>query len=331
MHTTSKEGFTGIRRIGTCLGSFVCKNDQCPFILTSPERVPNKVNWRVPRGKRHLRICIICDHIAVRQGCGAKKLIEYDNLRMVATVYHLGEHTCWTKLDNSRRNSLLKKKIGQRQLSGPAKQVGINEISRLIDLGDMDAAAEEAENWVDRRTAARQLQALTPTSGHDHNSFDAVGIIKRKTDERDPYYIFRIGNKNLDGGCDYVFKSARKMAQIAIMMDQDGPPNILQMENAYFDTTHTRVYGFKTFGLWLLHPAMKQILRLASMELRSENYIEIANFFIMFNNMLAQEKGEIGYKFNPRYFICDEGGANYKALRHVYGDEFVKTRVRGCQ
>ena len=175
------------------------------------------------------------------------------------------------------------------------------------------------------------MQAVTPTAGHDHNSFDAVGIIKRKTDQRDPYYIFRIGNKNLDGGCDYVFKSARKMAQIAIMMDQDGEPNILQMENAYFDTTHTRVYGFKTFGLWLLHPAMKQVLRLASMELRSENYVEIANFFIMFNNMLAQEKGEIGYKFNPRYFVCDEGGANYKALRHVYGEEFVRTRVKGCQ
>ena len=331
MHTTSREGFTGIRRIGTCLGSFVCRNEQCPFILTSPERIPNKVSWRVPRGKRHIRICTICDHIGVREGCGAKKLVEFDSLRMIATVYHLGEHTCWAKLDNTHRNKLLRKKIGERQLSGPAKQVGISEISRLIDLGDMDAAAEEAENWVDRRAAERQLQAVTPTAGHDHNSFDAVGIIKRKTDQRDPYYIFRIGNRNLDGGCDYVFKSARKMAQIAIMMDQDGETNILQMENAYFDTTHTRVYGFKTFGLWLIHPAMKQILRLASMELRSENYVEIANFFVMFNNMLSQEKGEIGYKFNPRYFVCDEGGANYKALRHIYGEEFVRTRVKGCQ
>ena len=162
MHTTSKEGFTGIRRIGTCLGSFVCRNDDCPFICTSSERVPNKVNWRVPRGKRHLRICTICDHIAVREGCGAKKLVEYDNLRMVATVYHLGEHTCWAKLDNSHRNTLLKKKIGQRQLTGPAKQVGISEISRLIDLGDMDAAAEEAENWVDLTGSCEAVAGCNP-------------------------------------------------------------------------------------------------------------------------------------------------------------------------
>ena len=29
--------------------------------------------------------------------------------------------------------------------------------------------------------------------------------------------------------------------------------------------------------------------------------------------------------------MCDEGGANHKAIRIVYGDEFAKTRVVGCQ
>ena len=77
---------------------------------------------------------------------------------------------------------------------------------------------------------------------------------------------------------------------MAIAMDQDGPDNILQLENAYFDTTHTRVYGFKTLGLWLVHPAMKQILCLASMELRSENHVEIANFFTLFTKCAQKLK-----------------------------------------
>ena len=34
---------------------------------------------------------------------------------------------------------------------------------------------------------------------------------------------------------------------------------------------------------------------------------------------------------NPKTFMCDEGGANHKAIRIVYGDEFAKTRVVGCQ
>ena len=68
------------------------------------------------------------------------------------------------------------------------------------------------------------------------------------------------------------------MAQMAVDMDQAGPENMMQMENAYFDATHSRVYDFKTFALWLVHPAMLQILCLASMEIRSENYVEISRF-----------------------------------------------------
>ena len=135
----------------------------------------------------------------------------------------------------------------------------------------------------------------------------------------------------MDDECDYVFKSSRRMAQLAIYMDQDGEENLLQMENAYFDATHSHVHGFKTFGLWLVHPTILQILRLASMEIRSEKYIHIAAFFRLFNKMLAEVKGEPGFMFRPRYFVCDEGGANFKAVREVYGDAFCKERVKGCQ
>ena len=105
----------------------------------------------------------------------------------------------------------------------------------------------------------RQMESMDPQQGMDHNSFDAVGIVKQKTDKKDPFYIYRISNRNLGGGTDYVFKSSWKMAQMALHMDVDGEPNILQMENAYFDATHTQVYGFKSLGLWLIHPAMKKM------------------------------------------------------------------------
>ena len=155
------------------------------------------------------------------------------------------------------------------------------------------------KNWVDRRAVKCQMEKLVPTAGHDHNSFDAVGIIKQTTDTRDKFYIYRIGNRNLNGGSDYVFKSSRKMGEMALLMDVKGPENILQLENAYFDVMHTRVYGFKTFVMWLIHPAMKQILRLASMELCSENYLDISLFLHLFNEMLAEISDRPGYKFNP--------------------------------
>ena len=46
---------------------------------------------------------------------------------------------------------------------------------------------------------------------------------------------------------------------------------------------------------------------------------------------LLQKFQKQGKMFNPRFFMCDEGRANHKAIRIVYGDEFAKTRVVGCQ
>ena len=272
MLTSSREGFVGDRRIGIYQGSFVCRNKQCPFVRTSKHSVPNKVSWRFMKAKRNIRIYNICDQVAQREGCGAHKLIEYDYHMQLATVYHLGNHTCSLQLDQIKRNQILMKRLQEKNPTGSAKEVGLHEIGLLIESGEMGLAATEAENWVDHRAAKRQMKKLIPTAGHDHNSFDAVGIIKQTTDTQDKFYIYRIGNRNLNGGSDYVFKSSKKMGEMALLMGVKGPENILQLENAYFDATHTRVYGFKTFAMWLIHPAMKQILRLASMELCSENY-----------------------------------------------------------
>ena len=278
-------------------------------------------------GVHHVKVCAICDHVAEQLNCGAKKLIEYDYSTQVATVYHLGQHKC-TPL-------LLKRVIPVQHpqiqlghtLRGSAKEVGLRQIVSLIDVGDMD----EAEVWLDRWRVKRQMESMDPQQGMDHNSFDAVGIVEQKTDKKDPCYIYRIGNRNLGGGTDYVFKSSRKMAQMALNMDIDGEPNILQMENAYFDVTHTQVYGFKSLGLWLIHPVMKKILQLVSMELRSENHKDIALFFSLFNEILSTVSGVPNYKFNPRYFVCDEAGANYKAITELYRAEFSAICMKGCQ
>ena len=180
----------------------------------------------------------------------------------------------------------------------------------------MELAKSKADAWVDHRAVKQQINIVNSSGAGDHNSFDAVGRLKWKTDGSDKYYIYSIGNSNFseDVTTDHIFKSSKEMVELAIAMDQDSPNNILQLENAYFDATHMRVYGFKTFGLWLQHPAMKMMICLASMEIRSENHIHNAAFFRLFNKMVGEVKGEENYKFKPCYFVCDEGGVNYKAI-----------------
>ena len=130
---------------------------------------------------------------------------------------------------------------------------------------------------------------------------------------------------------DYVFKSSRVMAKLAVQMDVTGPENILQQENTYFDVTHTHVHGFKSLGLWLYHPTMRKVIRLASVDIRTENTKDIALFLTMFNEILQKVTGKPDYKFNSRYFMCDEGGTNHKAIKCVIGEEVAKAREMGCQ
>ena len=257
-------------------------------------------------------------------------MVEYDYASHTAKVYHIGEHKCWPQV-TQQTTKIIQHLNNPACCKGSAKDVGLDEIVNLIDSGDMAAADREAEVWVDRRKVKRTMESLKPTTGEDENSFDAVGLLKKKTDEMDKYYIDQIGNVNCGHECDHIFKSSRKMAELAIHMDIDGEENILQLENVYFDATHSHVQNFKSLGMWLVHPAMKKILRFASMDIRSENHKDIALFFHLFNKMLAEVKGDENYKFNPRYFVCDKSGANYKALALVYGEQFASLRAKGCQ
>ena len=133
----------------------------------------------------------------------------------------------------------------------------------------------------------------------------------------------------MNSSSDYIFKSSREMIKLA--MDVDGPENPLQLENAYFDATHQHVHGFKSLGLWIYHPSMRKILRLASMEIRTENTEDITKFFLFFNEIMEKHTGKIGIKFNPRCFVHDESGANYAAISVVYGENFCKNHIKGCQ
>ena len=65
--------------------------------------------------------------------------------------------------------------------------------------------------------------------------------------------------------------------------------------------------------------------------MQSENMNDISTFFMLLNEVLREVTGKEDYMFNPRCFMCGEGGANYNAIKKVYGEEFCAERVHGCQ
>ena len=125
----------------------------------------------------------------------------------------------------------------------------------------MEGAEAEANYWSNLKHANRVHNKANLNYGEDLNSFDVVGITKQATDKQDRYYMYQINNGNLNHNSDFVFKSSKEMAELAIAMDVDSPvSSVLQEENAYFDATHTHVHGFKSLGLWMYHLSMNKIL-----------------------------------------------------------------------
>ena len=64
--------------------------------------------------------------------------------------------------------------------------------------------------------AKKVIDTQNPTFSLDENSFDTVGILKAETDKCDSFYIYQINNGRLNDGTDYVFRSSREMALLAV-------------------------------------------------------------------------------------------------------------------
>ena len=158
MHTSSRQGFKGIRKIGYCHGSRVCPNSKWPFLSTSHMCQSNKINWKTQRGSRD-KICQSCEHYGKEEGCGARKPVKYLPAQKIACVFHPGKHTCTMKLDTEAKKAGIKRKATISK-TGSAKTVAIWEIENLNGEGQMEAAESEAQNWIDIRIAKRVLSVM---------------------------------------------------------------------------------------------------------------------------------------------------------------------------
>ena len=208
----------------------------------------------------------MCKHCGVwgkGSHCGARKLMEYNTHLKEVTVYHLGKHTCTPKVDTAKYNNIMEAAISKNLGLGPValKNMKVNEAVAECDIGAAYEIADKFNTGRMKYLKRKIKKEINP----DCHSFEAVGILKNSTDKHDPFLIYRINDSNFNDGPDLVFKSSRAL----LKMDQSGPPNPLQEQVVYFDGTHSRCVGFKTLGAFFLHPGMRMLLRIASMEVRS--------------------------------------------------------------
>ena len=72
---------------------------------------------------------------------------------------------------------------------------------------------------------------------------------------------------------------------------------------------------------------MQCILLLATMEMRTEDTINLTIFFLTLNELLEERTGIKGYFFNPAAFVSDHGGDNVNAVKMAFSAETARTKL----
>ena len=78
----------------------------------------------------------MCTCYAVREQCGARKLVEYDSITHTAVVYHIGCHKCHKKLDFQMRCRNIQARTQEfTQMGGTASLSGKMAVGNLLYKG----------------------------------------------------------------------------------------------------------------------------------------------------------------------------------------------------
>ena len=302
LHSSSRKGFQGVRRVGKCRGSFTCQNDGCPIYKDTQKR--NKHQFTTI-GKN--KFCYSCNCLANREACGALKLIEFNMQSRLLEVYHQGQHICQCKPNVEANDILIEENIkkfgadvGPKQLA----QMKMTEVlKKQMDSGDfdMDEIVDIAAKMTDKARIRRIRQKLHHELKSEKHSISAVAELKVCTDTSDNFLIYKIYDHNMSGtGISHIFKSSRRMAHLLLNMDQDSElDNPLKHEPCYFDGMHKRCQNWKTLTLWVYHPSSRKLMRLATCEVKGETSQSCAIFWKCLNSMLQDVTNKPDTKFNP--------------------------------
>lgn len=281
--TSSRKGCAGKRNVQSCKGSYICSWDDCCYKKEFAK--PNSVQFFNANGKMH---CRSCNRKGVYVPCPARKISEFPNNSYVATIYHIGNHTC-TAVPKPKINAHhdIEEMFKADQKMKPSA-VPTAKLTSMIREGKSWKEIEESAEGMLDKNKIKNIKAKVVNSMHlNGHNFDAVAEIKKKTDEKDRYLIWKINNRhfNCNGQGSYVFKMSNEKTEICVQMDVQNSEHPLSKEYCFLDAVHSRCQGFKTLTLWVWHPTLNELINLATMECEAETSESIQIFWTNVNEV----------------------------------------------
>lgn len=211
--TSLRKGLAGVRRRATCKGSFKCYNIHCSYQKQYNDA--NRTQFEKEEGET---VCKCCGVRAVHIDCLATKVWEFPRNSHLVTVIHSGNHTC---IAVPRQTS---SKLETTFTNDPDLRPGHAACKSAVNAMKAGKSWEEIEEITDtfiNKIKVKNVKQKIRKSMHPSGAnFEAVGELKSKVDEKDPFYIYyRINDRKLNHQKSYVFKTSRTQAKIALSMD----------------------------------------------------------------------------------------------------------------
>ena len=335
MNSSRHKGFNGYRKTGWCQGLVLCMNIGCPKLQT--EGVVNCTDFKMEYG---CHVCKCCGFFAVQKYCGCYKAIEYDKVTKEVSVWYIGEHICTPKPDTQAMKNYFDTLPFKSSMRLTHSELRNDCMRFFLSTGQVDKAMEVARMLKDPHLIEK-MRFLEPGGNISDYAediavaFSCIGDIKKELDKYDKYFVWKYNCGKTNGGDTFVFKTSKHHLETALKMDPtkrplNGKRSMLSFEKTYFDGMHKRVRGFKTFTLWVHHPGLRRMKRLASMDCKRETQDMVALFFEHFNSTLQDYTGDPNYQFNPIMLVTDEAGAIHNGLHDVFGFDFLEC-ISTCQ
>ena len=202
-------------------------------------------------------------------------------------------------------------------------------IASIEGDGMWDEIEKVAEQFSDVHAIKNVKKSATKQKRPNGHSFEAVSVLKKKTDLKDAFLIYKANDGSLNEQPSYVFKSSKLRANMAINMDRT-EDHVLSKEYCHFDGKHDRCKNCVTLTASVYHPVLRRMVKLPIMECNSENEENLILFWNLLNEVIRRESGNKYTFFDPCGFICDEAGANWASLKSVFGDDVLQ-RTKGCE
>ena len=237
--TTSRKGLAGIRRIAHCRGSYKCCNADCSY-RKQYKQTANRTQFEKEAGET---ICKCCGILALHVNCHASKVWEFPQNSKYVTIIHRGKHTCVPipKQDSSSLKSTFLENPNLR----PRQAAFQCAVSALKAGKPWEEVIDVTDRFINTNLVKNVKQKVRQEMHPCGVNFEAIGQLKCKVNDRDPYYIYSVNDRKLNQSASYVFKTSKVQIKLALSMDKDAD-GVLSTEYCFMDVKHNRCVGFKS-------------------------------------------------------------------------------------